>query len=389
MNKLINSLHIFCTFWGMLFTLFSIGANEPQSPTKRPPQSVLTAPQTPIKKPRIDKNIVRSPHKVKMLTPNICRSCIDYIKNHDIEEFMNCLSDWHRQIPHSFFEVSWPIPQKARKHEKKYRLNFKKNLNLALFFQIFACIANANSPKSCHRTEVHKTTCINTRKKMFCQLTKLAKMSSPSAHYIFSLKNQVVLVTLPYIICCRVNTSSGEPKIYVEKVNDKYDSQLEYITHNIVKDALYEQLLIRGSSSQIENSLTTLLSWIPRHLLLHKEKFYHGILFGMIRFMGSSFSLTEQNAGIGRADLILKSQHERVVAEFKYKKPGKRAEDALQQIKDQRYGHWFSVKDKFIKAVGITIRDKPRLGVSCKKEILPITTPRLNSRSSTRFSFTL
>ena len=121
---------------------------------------------------------------------------------------------------------------------------------------------------------------------------------------------------------------------------------------------------------------------------VNKEQFYHALVYGMISFMGSSFSIVEAYSGEGRADLLLVSDvgrasgYQNCIIEFKYNHS---FGQALQQIEEQHYNKYFGTGT--VVGVGINIKGNP-FQVTCGKKILTLKAPGI-TKNGKEFSGTI
>ena len=86
------------------------------------------------------------------------------------------------------------------------------------------------------------------------------------------------------------------------------------------------------------------------------ERFYHGLFFGIMHFMGNCKVFGEVTTSTGRADIVIFTKQEIFIIEFKLNKSVK---EAIKQIKSRDYGAFFcteiSTNKRTMFAIGINI----------------------------------
>lgn len=355
---------------------------------KRPAQALIQSIKLktpPLKKVATEQQI--SPQKTTLATPNYCRNCITNLviaqkqlesfsstkagnaqtanqaklsyAQFEIKSLLKSLTDWHIQIPDHFFSVSWKAPDNQEK--ERYQEDFRIKLKTALLYQIFLCLANYNSP----------------------DLTNLPQLEPVQAG------TQISITLAPFTITSTINTT--EPKIRFNVKHDKNSKEtIDPYDSHYVKDT-FSQFFHQEPLKNADLNLQKILACIPKQLLVDekgnafKEKFYQTILIGMITFMGSCLTVPELYTGQGRSDIVIMSDEGNCIIELKYGDYGS-APQALTQIEEKNYMHWFGGKSQTVKALGINISRNNDFAVTCKEKLLQFTEPQVEKLSDSEWS---
>lgn len=185
-----------------------------------------------------------------------------------------------------------------------------------------------------------------------------------------------------------------------------------YITNNIMKNTtlrfVYDQpkklKLVEEAAAAIDvtiddssvldeilsTRLTSLFNCIPKKIQINYERYYHFIIYSLIKLMGSEICHAEYYVGEGRADLILQTSNISCIVEFKCLDPEESKDgkepvtEALAQIESQHYTNFF---DEPVKISGVNIR---RIGdqikVTCSiKTGIPLV-PKIETPEAEIFS---
>ena len=64
----------------------------------------------------------------------------------------------------------------------------------------------------------------------------------------------------------------------------------QYQSENLIKKAFTTYIFGSGHANELAAALQKILISIPKEQRASKEQYYHSLIFGMIQFMGSSFS---------------------------------------------------------------------------------------------------
>lgn len=257
---------------------------------------------------------------------------------------LQVLLEWYEKFPTLFGKIKWYVKEDKR---DEFQKNFKFKLAAALHYIILSCLAESFSERAqglMPKVAVDKHKSVSTLLlNGFSVQSVIRKEDLRASHSIDVVAEDLPRPTYDYENCMK--------KVMLKYFFDKDDN-----------------------SEGFQNVLQKLLAGIPGRLRVNKEQFYHALIYGMIGFMGSSFSIVEAYSGEGRADLLLMNNGstgnmQNCVIEFKYNSS---AQAALAQIEDMHYGKYFGGEEAV--AIGINIKKKP-FNVTCDKKIIRCVKP--------------
>ena len=141
-------------------------------------------------------------------------------------------------------------------------------------------------------------------------------------------------------------------QIYLLEVFAHLDhSQAEYVTGQ-----LYDALA-GGEIKEIVTVIKRLFAHVPYQLHMSEEKFYHALLQMACTTAGIK-AQSEYSTSHGRIDLIFDLPKMIYVVEIKFNKP---PQEALEQIKTQRYYERFLMQQKPIILLGLAFKREPSI----------------------------
>jgi Protein of unknown function (DUF1703). len=345
--------------------------NTPEKKRPRPDADVLAGgqqgvpmapqvgyPKTPQGTP-VRRSIVRrlpfiSPQQVHIPAENGARLTFEALStglDRAQEDGLKVLLNWYQRFPTIFTKIKWFTPEDVR---EEAQVDFKFKLAGALHHSILSCLAQGSSESSAIGPEFfpgYNSYTSSIRLGGFEIQSVISKADLQARHSI-----QVV---------------------------DKGLAVPKYNQDNKIKQAFMNYLFSRDDTKDFQNVLQKLLSAIPANVRIAKEQFYHALVYGMISFMGSSFSIIEAYSGEGRADILLVSDaglgtgSQNCIIEFKYNHS---VGEALDQIESMHYSKYFGSGD--VIAVGINIKSRP-FTVTCAKKVIRCESPAIASAGDT------
>jgi hypothetical protein len=287
-----------------------------------------------------------SPQQVQIPADNVARRIYKILAEgaeHSTKDAVFAILNWQQKFPMLFGKIRWFTPEDQRDEMK---VDFKFKLAGALHHTILTCLA-----KSSYSDSVVQSTKIQENGVDICRST----------------------LRLGGFLCTSIISKIEQrPGYSFKKINS--DLVPVYKKENRIKESLKNYLFSIQDTPDFQQVLQDILSSIPVDMRVNKEQFYHALVYGMISFMGSSYSMVEVYSGEGRADMLLVSDlgdgnSRNCIIEFKFNRS---AEEALQQIETMQYGKYFGSGS--IIAVGINIKENP-LQVSCIKKIIYCPAP--------------
>lgn len=320
--------------------------------------------QTPSRK-RATSPVNVSPQHVEVPAENMARyifqSLTKKVEDEEIEDTLVCadspeialsaLLGWYTRFPSILTKIKWYIPEDTREDRQQ---DFKYKLVAALQQTVLRCLAWSSK----------------------------TKISDPVVFYEENDTCSASIVLGGFVITSSISKATLKAKHSIA-LKKKESSMPEYNPANRIKSALMGYLFdLTDMSSGFQSVLQEILSVIQSSKRISKEQFYHALIYGLISFMGSNFSIIEAYTGNGRADLLLVgssgkfSGNQNCIVEFKYKRTAK---EAVDQIKSMDYGRYFHQGPVIV--VGININDNP-FGVTTYKEIIQIKQPEITTTGS-------
>lgn len=307
---------------------------------------------------------VISPQSAGLRAENIARQIFEKLTKADEESgladikectdkpeiALEALLDWYQRFPTIFSKIKWFIPEDKRDDAQA---DFKYKLAAALNQSILLCLSRSGSSD------------------ISLPVTTRDEGSSITSIQLGR-----------FTISSRMRKEGLQAEHSITLVN-KIAKMPTYNPDNRIKKAFMNYLFSSVNTDEFQNVLQELLSAIPASQRITKEQFYHALVYGMICFMGSNFSIVEAYSGEGRADLLLVSDVGRLsgsqncIIEFKYNHS---AQEALDQIEAQHYSKYFG-KGRIV-AVGINIKGSP-FQVTCAKKILECPSPTITRSGET------
>jgi hypothetical protein len=294
-----------------------------------------------------------SPQQVQMPADNVARQIYKILaKGSECSsgEAVSAVLNWQQKVPAIFGKIKWFTPEDLR---YEMQVDFKFKLAGSIHHTILTCLA-----KSSYADRV-------------AQSTKIQEMG---------VDTYVSILRLGGFLCAsKISKLELRPEYSFRKVSG--DFMPIYKKENKIKESLKNYLFSVQDTPDFQQVLQDILSSIPECMRVHKEQFYHALVYGIISFMGSSFSMIEAYSGEGRADMLLVSDmgdgcSRNCIIEFKFNRS---TEEALQQIETMQYGKYFGSGS--VVAVGINIKENP-LQVSCAKKIIYCPTPTINQEGT-------
>ena len=301
-----------------------------------------------------------SPQAALLPVTNMAREVLEMLAtglNGAGEDALKPFAAWYLKFPTLFNKIRWSTPDDER---DKLQNDFKYKLAGALHHCILSCLSQSCTPIiSMPKNDLGTEKCTSS--------IDLGR----------------------YVIRSQIATNTLRPKHFITLV-DNNKPMPTYNGNNRIKKTFMDYLFKPDDTQEFQAVLQELLSAIPEELREAKEQFYHALVYGMLSFMGSSFSIVEAYSGKGRADLLLVSDigkatgTQNCIIEFKY---GKNVQDALQQIESQNYCAYFNAdKNVTVQAVGINIRGKSAkksFQVTCAKKMITVSAPTITAKNGT------
>lgn len=302
---------------------------------------------TPIKKERRAGIPPISPQKVQFSAINTARAILKSLEDGDPRKASQSLSDSLASFPGFFSKIKWFIAADGLEGAKT---SFKRALSAALDFCLLTCLANSS-----HQGD---------------------RLIMPE----FKLEQEGSSVHLGhYNIFTRLQEKDWQHGVISEKGEEKV---LPYNPDNRIKKAFVGAIFGKEKIELLQEVLQEILRGLPTSLHVSKEQFYHALVYGMIRFMGSIYPMYEIYTGEGRADLILMSEFGRSIIEFKYNRT---AQEALDQIQKQNYQQCFE-QEGVVHAIGINISNEEQpLTVTCLSKLLKRKQTKIKGNGECRY----
>ena len=296
----------------------------------------LTPQRSPTREQRLRIGI--SPQAVLVRAENSARSVFDELARPDsAETVLKIFVDWYQKFPTILSKIKWRTAEDRR---AEAQADFKFNLYAALHHILLSCLAQSSSGMSSQKIDHGDEFCTSSlRLGGYMIQSSLTKGDLKALHKIRYVDGSIV--------CPRYNQD------------------------NKIKQACMNYLFGQEESPAFQQVLQDLLIAIPAKLHVNKEQYYHALIYGVIHFMGSNFSIIEAYSGEGRADLVLMSNigMQYCIVEFKFNRS---VQEALDQIEAMHYNKYFG--DHEVVAVGINIQQEP-FQVTCGKKIIHCATP--------------
>ncbi len=307
-------------------------ASSSAAPAAEPPST------PPAKKPRL--SVAISPQSAVVPAVNTARTILGLLAEEKRERALGELNVWYKCIPGIMQKIKWATT------EPSY---FRYNMDSALLYSIFLCLANSASAN------------------------ETLTLTKPSAEQDSKNTNQVSVELGNTLLSGTIQRKSKDPsRITFTCKSLPGKKALVYNPENAIKKAFTEKLFSTDETQDFVSMVGKIINTIPQYMREQKEQFYHTLIYGMIRFMGSSLPIVEAYTGAGRADLILQSSYgsKNCIIEFKYNDS---AANALAQIKSKQYQKIFGKET--VKAIGINIAGLDRLTVTSKEKMLRYEEP--------------
>jgi hypothetical protein len=110
------------------------------------------------------------------------------------------------------------------------------------------------------------------------------------------------------------------------------------------------QALVSKDLPKVKKILNALLADLPNETFIkQREGLYHGLIHLIFSYLGM-FVSSEVHSSQGRADAVVQTLTDIFIFEFKFNKT---AEEALEQIKDNRYADKYETSEKTITGIGV------------------------------------
>lgn len=297
-----------------------------------------------------------SPQQVHMPADNVARLIYKILADGSAGssgEAISAILNWQQKFPAIFGKIKWFTRDDLR---VEMQADFRFKLAGALHHTILTCLAKSSYADS------------------VVQSRKIQEIGIDTCVSILRLGG--------FLCASKISKLELRPEFSFRRVSG--DFMPVYKQENKIKESLKNYLFSVQDTPDFQQVLQDILSSIPECMRVHKEQFYHALVYGMISFMGSSFSMIEAYSGEGRADMLLVSDmgdgcSRNCIIEFKFNRS---AEEALQQIETMQYGKYFGSGS--VIAVGINIKEHP-LQVSCAKKIIYCPAPTVNQEGAGAF----
>lgn len=288
-----------------------------------------------------------SPQKVQMPADNVARKIYNILKEESEsspQKAVSAILNWQQKFPAIFGKIKWFTREDQR---DDIQADFKFKLAGALHHIVLTCLAKSS----------------------YTDLVTQSKEINEHG----GVDTYVSTLRLGGFLCgSKISRIELRPSYSFQKVSG--DCVPVYNQENKIKESLKNCLFTVQDTVEFQQLLQDLLSSIPKYMRINKEQFYHALVYGIISFMGSSFSIIEAYSGEGRADMLLVSDmgggdSRNCIIEFKFNRS---AEEALRQIETMQYCKYFD--PGCVIAVGINIKENP-LQVTCVKRIICCPVP--------------
>lgn len=127
------------------------------------------------------------------------------------------------------------------------------------------------------------------------------------------------------------------------------------------------QALVSKDLPKVKNILNSLLADLPSETFeKQREGLYHGLIHLIFSYLGM-FVSSEVNSSHGRADAVVETLTDIFIFEFKYNKT---AQEAFDQIVDNKYAHKYRASGKTIIGIGVNFNADKRAIDDWKDAIL-------------------
>lgn len=332
----------------------------------------LVAMKTP---PRLatESRIPGSEKKAKFKASNICRKIIAALNRHEKKTALNLFHDFYLKIPAVMKNSS-----RREFHTGTFETDYRK-YHLSMFFIFAMCLA--------HSAEVESSD-INLRGGIKFDREKIS----------LKLKTTGEIIYLVEFLVTSVEDNNVKMFVKINKTDDGDDSEAIDISEgyehlNCFKNTvamLVPAFVEDGDEAYFENEvlaakLAQIMNAIPRRYRVHQERFYHFMIYSLVGFMGSYICDAEYYAGLGRADLILRTTRfikgeKKLKASVIEVKINEDAKTAVDQGVNEEYAN--CVSDATVPILGISFYrtpNKKRVIVYCDGEVIKLQTPRYDA----------
>ena len=143
--------------------------------------------------------------------------------------------------------------------------------------------------------------------------------------------------------------------MYQFMIDDIANTSRQMHTGSTIKEL--NQALLTNDLAKVKTIINSLLASLPYETYKNQsEGFYHGLLHLIFSYIGM-FVESEPHLSQGRADVVVQTPQYIYIFEFKFNHT---AEEAIEQIKNNRYADKYQAAEKPIFGIGVNFNEAQR-----------------------------